>query len=60
MLKKEYTYFVSYTHMRGFGCASVSTSEKIKNWNDIQLLKSKLEEINPQCEDIVIISFQLF
>ena len=55
--KKKYTYFISYFHQNGNGCACIIRYRKIDSWDEIQSLRKFIEEKNG-LENVIVINYR--
>jgi hypothetical protein len=55
----KHTYFVSFSHSRGFGNTVIPSSSKIKSITDIKTLQKDMAEFLG-VEDVIILNWQEF
>lgn len=51
-------YFVSYSHSQGFGNTIINLSQKITEFEDIEMITDYIMEQRPHAKCIVILYFQ--
>lgn len=51
------TYFVSYSHPKGFGNAEVSLEKKLEYFNQIKDIQDKLMEDDSSLGQVVVLGF---
>lgn len=56
---KRYTYFVSYTHSKGFGCIEIIQDHPIQRFDDIEMLCKKTIPERNGLEDITVLTYKL-
>ena len=60
-MNREYTYFISYSHPRGFGNLQMTRTLPIKDIRDIQAVARGIEETTGfRDKFITVLNFQLF
>lgn len=56
--KTMYVYFVSYSHVRGFGSSVIDMDFKILSWDDMEFVKKTIYDYN-HIEQIIILGINL-
>jgi hypothetical protein len=55
----QYSYFVSFAHMRGFGNTEIRTSLPVTTWADVQLLARLATNGNTAGGPVVVLHYVL-
>lgn len=55
----RYKYFISYSHIRGFGNCEITTISKIKDMDDINSIQKEIE-LQKGFKGVIILNYKLF